>query len=92
MAGVFGPTAQAIVLLVAALVTLAMMRRTAPEARRLISVLRVVAFTLALGVLRALIWAAGQPVYLANLVVFLIAVIAIAWAWRVRRRRPRTAA
>jgi hypothetical protein len=50
--------------------------------------LRVAAIVLALGALRAGIWAAGGPVFIANLVVLVVgAVLAAAAVARSRRRR-----
>jgi protein-S-isoprenylcysteine O-methyltransferase Ste14 len=74
------------VFLLAALVLLGLYHRepAQPGWRRGLRVALIGAF--ALGGLRSLMWAAGQPVYRANLKILIIAVLAWAY-WRRRRRR-----
>jgi MYXO-CTERM domain-containing protein len=71
----------------AALATLALIARPPHPCgwRRVLQWLLVGAFALA--GLRAAIWAAGQPVARANVVIVVLAVLALAGSWLRRRRR-----
>jgi hypothetical protein len=84
---------QVVLFLSAAVAVLALERRYPPLRGRAIA--RWAAVVLALGALRAAIWASGFPVAVANLVVFLTgaALLGFAyWARRRRRSRPKPAA
>ena len=79
------------VFLLAGLVLLRLSRQAPaqPGWRRGLQILLIGGF--ALGGLRSLLWAAGNPVYRANLKILIIAVLAWAY-WRRRRRRVAPAA